>query len=674
MHKISLLVVAGLTAAAWAGIDSTLVAKSNQMVSPDRLRTSHMLLAAEPHVAGTPGDERVIGKIMASFTEMGLSPVRHDIWPLLCLPVSAELEVVSPRQISLSLKEAPVAGDKDSAHPELTFGWNAYSGNGDVTAGVVYANYGREEDFARLAELGVSVKDRIVLARYGGNYRGYKAKFAEAAGAAGLIIFSDPADVGFTKGAVYPEGTFFNDCCIQRGSIVTLPYQGDPLTPGKEATRDAERLDIEATRLPTIPVQPVSYGAAKEILALMTGAEAPKEWQGGLPLTYRYEGGDELRVRLKVEQRREIKQTSNVLAEIRGTEFPDEKVIIGAHHDAWNHGASDPTCGTIVVLEAARVLAELAAQGQRPIRTVVFAAWGAEEFGIIGSSEWVEANHDALLRGGVAYLNLDMASMGPNFSASASPSLKRAIADCVELVPSASAGDKTIAAIGFGEIGTLGGGSDHVGFLCHTGVASAAFGSGGSTGSAYHSAYDTLPWYWKAVGADYASAAMVTRMTCAFAANLAYQRPIPSDPSASFTLARDTARARAAEPNADAGWAQIAGKMDEARTRTEAWVAGARDAGSRDPGAVAATNRAMLRLDRAWLADRSGLPRRSWFRNHLVSTDESSGYASWVLPAYTAAVKHASGAERDAAMDAYGRVIGISDAVMRGSEPTASER
>ena len=660
-----LLLLIGHAPSARAGVDPSLIATTNERVSPDRLRADHMKLAAEPHIAGTPGDERVIAKIMTSFTEMGLQPSRHDIWPLLCTPISADLEIITPTPRKLSLKETPVAGDADSAHPELTIGWNAYSGNGDVTAPVVYANYGREEDFQALAALGINVSGRIVLARYGGNYRGYKAKFAEQAGAAGLIIFSDPADVGFTQGPVYPEGTFFNDCCIQRGSIVTLPHQGDPLTPGAEATENAPRLSEAATQLPRIPVQPVSYGAAKEILALMTGAPAPKEWQGGLPLTYRYEGGQELTVRLNVQQRREIKRTANVLAEIRGSEFPDEMVIIGAHHDAWNHGASDPTCGTIVVLEAARVLAELAAQGQRPTRTIVFAAWGAEEFGIIGSSEWVEANHDTLLKNGVAYLNLDMASMGPKFSASASPALKQAIASCVALVPSAESADRMIADIGFGEIGTLGGGSDHVAFLCHTGIASAAFGSGGSKGSAYHSAYDTLPWYWKAVGADYASATMVTRMTCAFAISTAYQRLIPSDPAASFASARDFARSRAAQPNADPGWSAIAEDMDRTHASVDQWLTQVLETHP-NPATLNAT---LLLLDRAWLADRSGLPRRAWFRNHLVCTDETSGYGAWMLPAYTAAVKYDSTIERETALDAYKRITEMTDALLAPPSP-----
>ncbi|MCX5691425.1 MAG: M28 family peptidase, partial [Planctomycetota bacterium] len=384
-----------------------LAARIVAAVEPTRLRDTHIALASEPHVAGTPGDARTIERLEAMFREAGLTVTRHEIWPLLCRPVSASLEIVSPEMKVLDIAERPLKEDPYS--DKGAFGWNAYSGSGEVQGRVVYANYGTRQDFAKLKELGVDCTGAIVLARYGGNYRGFKVKFAQEAGAAGIVIFTDPGDSGFVKGPVYPQGGYANECCIQRGSIVTMPFQGDPLTPGREATEGAERMKVEEAVLPRIPCQPIGYAAAKEILLRMKGAEAPQAWQGGLGFGYRLTSDDGAqegtRLKLSVQQERAIMKTANVIAEIPGWEHPEQRVIIGAHHDAWNHGAADPLCGTIAVVEAARVFGELARQGVKPRRTLVFAAWAAEEFGIIGSSEWVEANEKMLTEGGIAYIN-----------------------------------------------------------------------------------------------------------------------------------------------------------------------------------------------------------------------------------------------------------------------------
>jgi N-acetylated-alpha-linked acidic dipeptidase len=644
---VTLTVLATFTCIASARqviVDADLVSKTNQAVSAERLRALHDVIASEPHVAGTPGDARTIERLMQAFSDAGLKPWKHEIVPLLATPIEAELEIVAPERVSLSVREYPATGDIDTEHPDLSIGWNAYSGSGEVVGEVVYAHYGRDEDFARLKELGVDVTNKIVLARYGGNYRGYKVKFAEAAGAKGLIIFSDPADVGFVAGPGYPEGTFYNECCIQRGSIVTLGYQGDPLTPGVCATHDAPRITEEETKLPVIPVQPIGFGAAREILARMQGERVPDDWQGGFQNPYKLTGGSDLKVRLKVIQQRELMKTANVLAKIDGALYPDEKIIIGCHHDAWNHGAADPTCGTIAVLEAARVLNDLAKQGRPPARTIMFAAWGAEEFGIIGSSEWVEGNIDDLITNGIAYLNLDMASMGLNFGASATPSLRAMIRECAKLVPAASKSDGSpIIDSGFGEIGSLGGGSDHVAFICHAAVPSIAFSSGGSKGSSYHTAYDTLRWYRKTVGEDYASPTMITRMTCAFAIAMGWNDRIPYDPAANFHEAAAHAKMRSEAPDSDPAWALAQSIFEPIANQ----IASMPDA---EPRTINARN---LKLERTWLADRSGLSTRPWYRNHLVATDEYSGYGSWILPALTGAVKRGDRTEVERALTAF---------------------
>jgi N-acetylated-alpha-linked acidic dipeptidase len=640
---------------------NTLVSRLVAGIDRKRLLNTHIALARQPHVAGTPGDWKVIGDIEAAFREAGLDTTVHEFWPLLAEPVDAALEIVSPERRALTLTERPVAGDPDSE--KATFAWNAYSGSGDVTAEVVYANYGTREDFARLKELGVDCTGKIVIARYGRNYRGFKAKFAQEAGAVGLVMFTDPADSGYMRGLTYPEGGYSNDCCTQRGSIVTLGYQGDPLTPGIEATKDAPRLNEDDIPLPKIPVQPIGYGAAGEILSLMRGEGVPDGWQGGLPHAYRLTGGPDLRVRLMVKQRRAIQHTANVIGVLPGERYPDEMVIVGCHHDAWGFGASDPTSGAIAMLEVARIVGDMARQGQRPARTLVFAAWGAEEFGIIGSTEWVEGNLERLVAGGVAYINLDMAAMGPQFGASVSPSLRDALAHATRAVPQARDHSRTVyddwfarspdpLAPGRPSMGDIGGGSDHVGFLCHAGIASAGLGSGGSRGNSYHSAYDTLPWYWKTVGDDYEPAAMIAGVAGALALHLAHEGVIALNPP---EYGRDAGRVLGAMADSAAKAAGTAHEsavrvaidraLDSARRCHDAGgraLARARDKAELGGPFAAEFNSAVLRCERVWLSE-EGLPARPWFRNMYAATDEHSGYGAWTLPEIRKAMDDADG-------------------------------
>lgn len=634
----------------------------NRVPTRDSLLAFHQQLAKEPHVAGSPGDARVIEFIEKTFIGLGLETTRFDFWAYLAEPVGAELEVVSPELVRIDLRERPLPGDRSPAHAEAGFAWNAYSGNGDVTSQVVYAHYGTKSDFSKLKDMGVDCTGKIVIARYGANFRGYKAKFAQAAGAAGLIIFTDPADSGYMKGLTYPEGGYANECCVQRGSILTLDEPGDPLTPGFPATEHAERLDPGTRALPTIPVQPVSYAAAKEIMSRMTGEAVPEGWQGGLPFTYRLTGGENPLVRMKVEQRRSIKKTSNIIGVLRGVTEPDRKVIVGCHHDAWVNGAADPTCGTICLIESARSYVEASRLGNRPRRSIVFCAWGAEEFSIIGSTEWVEANASDLIANGVAYINLDMASMGVEFGASASPSLRTVIEAASKVVPqargregetvfdawssrhAAGGGDRSTHSqderrIGFGDVG---GGSDHVAFLCHCCVPSCGLAAGGSKGFAYHSAYDSLPWYWKVVGDDYESALMVTRMTNAVALRLADERVIPLDPMETI---RDfkTKIGSIGQSLVERGLLDMKSKA-EALTIADAalgrWKARLESGDSLSDAEVERLNRDLIDAERVWFVI-DGLEARSWYRNLYAATDEDSGYASWILPELRRAGEHA---------------------------------
>lgn len=661
----------------------------------DNLLKWHQLLASEPHVAGSVGDERTIARIMEAFKDMGLEVERHDFWPLLSKPISASLEVVEPEKVEIQIKETPIPGDAFSGASDMTFGWNAYSGSGDVTAEIVYANYGTKADFEQLKKMGVDCTGKIVLARYGGNFRGLKVKFAQAAGAAGIIIFTDPGDSGYMKGLMYPEGGYANDCCIQRGSVTIKDQPGDPLTPGTEATEHATRIGMENAGLPSIPVQPIGWGGAKEIISRMTGEVVPENWQGGLPFTYRLTGGPALKVRLAVQQERAVTKTSNVIARLKGTEHPEQLVIIGAHHDAWNCGASDPLCGTICVLEAARAFSEMAKQGWRPARTIVFAAWGAEEFGIIGSTEWVEARRKELFENGVAYLNLDMAVMGPDFGSSATPALQRVITEASRRIPQArntdglsvfdvwtkrspAAGASADAGSAMPSFGEMGGGSDHVAFNCHVLVPSMGFGSGGSKGWSYHSAYDTLPWYWKVVGDDYEPGLMVTRMSAATIARLAFAPMVPLDPARALVdmqkhlldlSKRGTDLGVWAKPT-EAGMASEFSRLAASSAFLAVKMAQKQGEGLRavQDGSLTGAelrdfNRWLLGMNRAWSYE-EGLPGREWNKNLFAATDPDSGYGAWVLPGLRGAVesKDASAVSRmidryEAALDLMGREV-----------------
>lgn len=637
----------------------------------ERLADWHDLLGTRPHVAGTEGDRIVIDAIAGAFDGMGLET---EVWwfePFLSRPVSASLTIVgdpaaSPvgdgdrarRGItSLPIRERELLEDPATRHPDLDWGWNAYSGSGVVEAEVVYANRGRREDFERLRELGVDCTGKIVLARYGGNYRGFKVKFAEEAGAAGLVIFLDPGDYGDGRGPTWPEGGWANETCIQRGSIVTLPWKGDPLTPFEPARGDVTRLDPSEVALPEIPVQPIGYAAATRIMAAMKGPTVDMMgldgWTGGMGVPYRVEGGD-LELRLEVAQVREVMKTANVFGVLPGCERPEELVVVGCHHDAWGFGAADPLAGMIVVLETAKVFAEAANRGLRPRRTIVFAAWGAEEFGIIGSCEWVEAEAERLRRNAVAYVNLDMAAMGTRFGASGTPSLATAVMRAA--AGSTQPGeDRSVLDAWKGDrdapvLGDLGGGSDHVGFVCHLGVPSVSLSARGSQGSAHHSNYDTLAWYRATVGDDYVGATMLTGITAALVAELADSPLPPIDPVPAVAgLDRRLDAYEAAAVEAGLAMDPVELRLEIGRART------ACESAARRLQTVAADDRvvrSLIDFDRIWI-DEEGLPGRPWFRNQFSASDRDSGYGAVVLPRLSEAIRDRDQSALDDAIERY---------------------
>ena len=461
-------------------------------------------LTERPHVVGSKANTEVQRYMTQVMQNAGFKVTQYpyDVY-LPKNPGNSLIEIVTPSRTVLNQKEDIIESDRFSSDPLLWKGWNAFSGTGDVTAEIVYANYGRKEDFELLKELGVEVKGKIVMARYGGNFRGFKAKFAEANGAAGLIIFTDPKDSGFTKGLVYPEGPYYNETTIQRGSLLTTDFTGDPLTPFEPALpldgkQKIKRLKPSEAQLHSIPVTPIAYGEAQKILGQMKGKAVPQSWQGGLPFTYRLEGGKTLTVRLKVNQKIDFVRATNVIGMLQGSEAPDEWIILGCHYDAWAFGATDPNSGTAMLLSLSETLGKLKAQGYAPKRSILIGHWDAEEHGVIGSSEWVEQMREQLNAKGVAYMNFDVGVSGKKFGASAAPTLKKLLIEASKKVQYPYT-NQSLFEFWKGEnqdepqIGNLGGGSDHIGFYMHVGVPSLSGGAGGP--NLYHSNYDSFQFY-----------------------------------------------------------------------------------------------------------------------------------------------------------------------------------
>lgn len=622
-----------------------------EMVDTKRLYDYHTNLASVPHVAGSPGDQQIIDYMTKEFTDMGLEVEVHEFWALLPTPISASVTVTSPDVVQLQLREDPLEIDPDTSIADKELGYNGYSGSGTVEANVVYVNRGTKEDYDYLVENGISLKGKIAIARYGGNFRGYKARFAEEAGAVGLLIFTDPGDSGYHKDFAYPEGSADTPTSMQRGSLATTDNPGDALTQGWEATKDAKRDDPkDVVGLPKIPVQPLSWSAASEILSRMTGAEIPMQsWQGGLPFRYRMIGGDDLKVKLSVDQKWEIKKSANVLGTLRGSEDPDTKIMIGSHHDAWIYGASDAQSGTIVVMETARILSELAKKGMRPKRSLVFAGWGAEEQGIIGSGEWTEANKESLKKNMLAYVNLDGAAGGLRLGASATPSIQRAVINASKRVPY---GDGTLldhwlkgskAEPGSRpRFGDMGGGSDHAPLIAMAGVPSVGIGGRGTNSGGYHSFYDTLTWYRRNVGTDYEPAKMVTNIVGVSILAMANSDLVDLDTSRYVVDTRKHLKNLSAMKKAE-GFLTTAKGQKVADEFKPIWDAVARFEASTAPtltslnvntmsgDEVASWNKKFNAMEDLWMSE-EGLPDRNLRKNLFGATDGNAGYSAWMLP------------------------------------------
>jgi N-acetylated-alpha-linked acidic dipeptidase len=492
--------------------------KLRAIPSPENLRAYMQRLSAHPHHVGSPYDKNNADWIATKFKEFGLDTHIEQFDVLYPTPKERVVELVEggPKFVA-KLQEPALAQDPTSnQQSEQLPTYNVYSIDGDVTAPLVYVNYGIPEDYEQLERLGISVKDKIVIARYYHSWRGIKPKVAAEHGALGCLIYSDPHEDGFVQGETFPAGPYRPPDGVQRGSVADMPYYpGDPLTPGVGATKDAKRLKVEeAATITKIPVLPISYADAQPLLAALTGPVAPEGWRGGLAITYHI-GPGPAKVHLKVKSNWDIKPVYDVIGKIQGSTFPDEWVIRGNHHDAWVNGAEDPIAGLGAEMEEARALGELVKSGWKPKRTIIYCAWDGEEPGLLGSTEWAEAHYDELRAHGVAYINSDGNGRG-YLNIEGSHTLEKFSNEIAREIPDPEtkltawkrqqlreiANAKTpeqreeIRKRADLRIPALGSGSDYTAFLQHDGVASLNIGFGGEDGGGiYHSIYDDFYWY-----------------------------------------------------------------------------------------------------------------------------------------------------------------------------------
>jgi N-acetylated-alpha-linked acidic dipeptidase len=609
-------------------------------------------LSARSHIAGTPAQAITRDYVLDRMREWGLATEtrEYQVW----LPHSTETRVwrVSPDTLELVLAEGPISGDAVTAESGQIVMANGYSGAGDVSSELVYVNYGLLEDYARLDSLGVSVRGKVAIARYGRSFRGIKAREAERNGAVALVLYSDPADDGFTRGDVYPEGPMRPSTAVQRGSVMN--GAGDPTTPGWASVRGARRLPLDSLRVPRIPVVPVSWANAAELMRDMRGAGIPQEWQGALPFRY-HVGPGPVRARVLVRldtAASAVKSIWNTYGTIRGTDYPDQLVILGAHRDAWGPGAADDVSGTVSVLEAARAVAEEARAGRRPKRTIVFATWDAEEWGLIGSTEYVEEDAARLTKGGVAYLNQDVAAQGPNFGGGGSPSLRATLRDVVKTIndPSGAGSiysvwraSRAVADTAEPAMGDPGGGSDFAGFYNHLGIPHVDWGFGGPSG-VYHSAYDTHEWMSGFGDPDFHRHAAAARVGAVMALRLANADVLPYD-YVEFARVMKQHLASTERAARGRGWEL---SLDTLRRAIDAMegaastLARVRNAAltrnSASKRARERANTALLTVERV-LSRPEGLRTRPWYRGLIYAADENNGYSTMVFPSVNEAIR-----------------------------------
>jgi N-acetylated-alpha-linked acidic dipeptidase len=697
-------------------------AQFRDLIEPTRIRSTVERLSARPHHVGSPYDRDNAEWLLARFREYGWEASIETFDVLFPTPRERVLELLEPTRLRPVIVEPAVAADPSSSQQsEQLPTFNVYSPDGDVTGPLVYVNYGRPQDYEELDRYGVSVKGAIVLARYGQSWRGIKPKVAAEHGAIGCLIYSDPADDGYAVDATYPDGPMRPPTGVQRGSVADIPtYPGDPLTPGTGATAGAKRVPREqAATIAKIPVLPISYGAAQPLLSALGGRVVPPAFRGGLPLTYRF-GPGPAKVHLKLAFDWNLRTIYNVIARLRGSQYEDEWIVRGNHHDAWVNGAEDPSSGMAAELEEAHALGELVRRGWRPKRTIVYAAWDGEEPGLLGSTEYVEAHGEEIAQKAVVYINTD--SNGRGFlDVGGSHSLEPLVNDVAKRVTDPETSGTVWArwkaagiASGTAEsrkdardrpdvrIDALGSGSDFTPFLQHAGVPTLNVGFGGEDhGGIYHSIYDSLRWYTRFADSEFVYGRALAQVVGTTVMSLADSDLLPF----AFTPVADTARKYAADlqkllddrrdqarernrqlddgvfaavndprrPLADppreivppalnfAPLLNAVTRLEEASRRfdTARHEAAPRLQSAGDP--VSQVNALLIQSERT-LTDAAGLPKRPWYRHLLYAPGYYTGYAVKTMPGVREAIE-----QKD--YDAVeGEVVRIAAALTRMAE------
>jgi N-acetylated-alpha-linked acidic dipeptidase len=645
----------------------------NPKLAEEHLRT----LTKAPHMAGTPEDKATADYVAQKFRDAGLDTeiVEYKVW--MNYPLEISVDVTAPAGVQMhGPTREHVDGDPYDDDPRVVMPFNGMSPSGDVEADVVYANYGTPEDFEKLDKLKINVRGKIVLVRYGQNFRGVKEFIAQEHGAAGVIIYSDPFDDGWRRGDKYPDGPWRPDTGVQRGSVgYMFEFPGDPTTPGipsLPSLPDSKRTPPEqSAQMPKIPVTPLSYHDASPILQNLGGPDSPREWQGALPFTY-HVGPGPVRVKMHLKQDYQFRTLWDVIGRVRGNESPDEWVVAGNHRDAWVYGAVDPNSGTAAMLETVHGVGELLKSGWKPKRTMIFGSWDGEEEGLIGSTEWAE-QHESELAGAPAYFNMDVAVSGSKFGASAVPSLKQFLRDIAKSVPSPKGGTvyeawqkvdqpglastqspaeaigdtrrmPTANLKGDAPVGDLGSGSDYSAFQQHLGVPSTDISSTGPYG-VYHSVFDNFAWFKKFGDPDFVYEQQMARVFGLEALRMADADVLPYDYeeygkeiAAYLDTAKKRAEAKLGEHTLDMNAVTAAAKhFQEAGAKILAKQ-------KNPPRDSARLNRALLGAERALLVP-EGLPHRPWFRHAIYAPGEYTGYAAVVIPGVNEALDKAD-AER----------------------------
>lgn len=638
---------------------------------PDAARIGEFIkrYSNQPHLAGTPQSKQTAEGILAQLREFGLDAHIEEFESLLPTPKVRLIEMTAPVKLRLKLEEPAIAGDSNSRDAGMIPTYNAYSGDGDVTAPLVYANYGLPNDYDLLAARGIDVKGKVVIVRYGASFRGTKVKVAHERGAVGCIIYSDPRDDGYFQGDVYPKGAFRPNEGVQRGSVLDLPlYPGDPLSPGWASERGSKRLAIsDAQTIMKIPVLPISYGDAQPLLASLTGPVAPEAWRGALPVTYHLGPGSTV-VHMNVAMDNATRPLYDVIARIPGSEFPDEWVLDGNHHDAWVHGASDPLSGAAPLMETARTLATMVKNGWKPKRTILLAFWDGEEFGLIGSTEWMEKHAAELDRSLVSYINADSSGKG-RFNAGGSHSLEAFVQELTRDV-SDPAGKPLSAALETGQnhevhIAALGSGSDYTPFLQHLGIATLDMRFGSEDSGVYHSNYDDFTWYSHFSDTNFAYGRTLSQVHVTALMRLAGAPLLPFE-FGRFTAAVqrytgqiDALPSLTAKPDLAPLRAELARLQKSAADLDAAYAHALSTAASAPRDTLAGINRILFRTERALTAD-PGLPGRPWYRHLIYAPGVYTGYAAKTLPGIREAVE---AGKTDEAREEAARVVHALDSL-----------